>query len=146
MSDPPARRSMGVALLVGVFYVADGLAFGALAQDAPSHRLVVAWRLMAWLTSGIVFTLHVVHEHARSRHSPVRTAIHASFAAALGSFGLAAAALAHALASQTGKPVLLAIALVAWPILTVVPASLVAFALALVLRRIQNPSATGHAS
>jgi hypothetical protein len=60
-------------------------------------------------------------------------------AVALGAFGLAAAATVRALLSGTGNMRLHAIALVAWPMLTAVPAFLVAIAVAAVLARRKPP-------
>jgi hypothetical protein len=60
-------------------------------------------------------------------------------AVALGALALAAAAIFHALFSGTGNTRLLAIALVAWPILTAVPAFLVALAVAAALARRKQP-------
>src|SRR5436309_1103174 len=37
------------AILVGAVYLAVGLTFSALASAAESHRMVVLWRLAAWV-------------------------------------------------------------------------------------------------
>ena len=58
-------------------------------------------------------------------------------AVALGGFGLAAAANIHAVGQGTGNQRLLALALVIWPILTGVPAFLVALVAAAVLARVR---------
>jgi hypothetical protein len=55
----------------------------------------------------------------------------------LGAFGLAAAANIHALIAGTGNQRLLALALVIWPIITGVPAFIVALAAAAGLARIR---------
>jgi hypothetical protein len=81
-------------------------------------------------TCGVAFAIHIGLEHFRLRHSPRRTALHASVAVALGAFALAAAANIHARTAGTGNHGLLALALVIWPILTGVPAFLAAFAAA----------------
>jgi hypothetical protein len=57
-------------------------------------------------------------------------------AVALGALGLAIAANIHALRTGTGNPRLLALALVIWPIITGVPAFIVAFVAAAALVRI----------
>src|SRR5262245_14613621 len=120
MSASGSRSWVGVMLLLGAFYLVDGLVFGALAGAAATPRLVVFWRLAAWFTSGVVFASHVIHERMRLGHAPKVAAFHAALAAALGAGGLAAAALVHALRTGAGAPRLLAIALVAWPLITAV--------------------------
>ena len=123
-------------ILVGVVYLVAGLTFGALA-GASSNRMRVAWRLSAWLISGAAFLAHIWHEHFRLRHSPATTATHASLAVGLGAFGLAVAANIHAQRSGSSHKGALALALVAWPVLTAVPAFVVALGAAalLTLRR-----------
>ena len=128
------------ALLVGVVYLAAGLVFGGLAGLAPSHRMVVAWRLAAWLASAAAFAAHIGYEHFRLRDPPRATALHAAVAVALGAFALAAAANVHELWTARSYRPMLAIALVAWPVATAVPAFLVALAAAAGLAR-ARPSA-----
>lgn len=115
---------LGAVLLVGLLYLLIGIVFAAFAGQA-----VVAWRRAAWVISAALFATHIGYEHARLRSPPRTTALHAALAAALGAFGLAAAATAHAVATARFRGAF-AIALVAWPILTGVPAYLVALALA----------------
>ena len=85
----------------------------------------------------VTFGVHVWYEHFRLRNSPRRTALHASMAVALGAFGLAVAANIHSLQAGTGNRQLLALALVIWPIMTGVPAFVVALAAAFGLARIR---------
>ena len=118
-------------ILLGVVYLVVGLTFGALAGGS-SNRMR-AWRLSAWLTSAAAFLAHIWHEHFRLRHSPATTAMHASLAVGLGAFGLAVAANIHALRSGSAHQVALALSLVAWPLLTAVPAFVVALAAAALL-------------
>lgn len=108
-------------LIVALLYSTIGIAF---AREAG-----VAWRLAAWVISAALFAGHIGYEHARLRSPPRTTALHTSLAVALGAFGLAAAATAHAVATASFRGAFV-IALVAWPILTAVPAYLVALALA----------------
>jgi uncharacterized protein (DUF486 family) len=123
-------------ILVGVVYLVAGLTFGALAGTS-SNRMRVAWRLSAWLTSGAAFLAHIWHGHFRLRHSPATTAMHASLAVGLGAFGLAVAANIHAQQSGSSHRTALALALVVWPLMTAVPAFVVALGAAalLTLRR-----------
>jgi len=74
--------------------------------------------------------MHVGHEHFR-RHSPARlTAWHASVGAALGGFGIALTANIHELGAAAGYRPRMFIALVVWPLLTGVPAFVIALAAA----------------
>ena len=126
-----ARRRWLIAVLVaGAIYLLSGIAFGALAGRAETSQLRVAWRLAAWGISAGAFAVHIGYERIRLRHSSGRTALHVALAAALAAFGLAVAANLHALRAAEGNRRLLAIALVAWPVLTAVPAFLVALATA----------------
>jgi hypothetical protein len=92
----------------------------------------VAWRLVAWAISAVAFAAHIAYDRIRLRSSATATALHASLAVALGAFALAVAANLHAAAAATpgqGRSRLL-VALAAWPLLTAVPAFLVALAAA----------------
>ncbi len=111
-------------LIVALLYLVIGIAFAALAREAG-----VAWRLAAWVISAALFAAHIGYEHARLRSPPRTTALHAALAVALGAFGLAAAATAHAVATASFRGAFV-IALVAWPILTGLPAYVVALAAA----------------
>ena len=114
--------------------MAAGIGFGALAGEAAGDRMRVAWRLGAWLISGIAFAAHLIHDS--SRHASVlATAMHVALGVALGALGLVVAAIGHALTSGSGNLRLLGISLVAWPLLTGAPAFLVALALAALITR-----------
>jgi hypothetical protein len=136
MDESSQQRWRRAVILLGVLYLVVGLTFGALA-GASSNQMRAAWRLSAWLISGAAFLTHIGHEHFRLRHSPATTAMHASLAVGLGAFGLAVAANIHALGSGSTHKRALALALVAWPVLTAVPAFVVALGAAalLTLRR-----------
>ena len=123
-------------LLVGAVYVVVGILFGELAGGAASLRSRVAWRWAAWVVSAIAFGAHIAYEQVRLRRSPRATAFHAASAAALGAFGLAVAANVHAyLASAREHARALALSLVIWPVMTALPAFVVAFATATLLAR-----------
>ncbi len=96
------------------------------------------WRLAAWLTCLVAFAIHIGLEHFQLRNSPLTTSLHAAASVALGAFGLAAAANIHAVNARTGNQRLLAFALVIWPIMTGVPAFLVALAAAAGLSRARS--------
>jgi hypothetical protein len=96
---------------------------------------VFFWRLAAWVVSAAVYAAHISYEHFRFRRSPHAAALHVAFGAAIGAFGLAAAAIVHSLGIGTGNLRLLRIALLVWPLITGVPAYVVAFVLIAVLAR-----------
>jgi hypothetical protein len=135
-----SRGRVRAVLLFGAFYLAVGIVTAALAKGASSHAMVVAWRLAAWVTSGVAFAAHIAYQQMRLRTPPRVTALHAALAAALGAGALAAAALARAAATGTGRPRLLAIAIVVWPVMTFVPAFLAALASATLLDRVRPRS------
>lgn len=127
-----SRRSWVLAMiLVAVAYAVMGVVFAALA-DANHVRL---WRLAAWVGSAVVYAAHIGYEHHQLGSSPRSTALHVAGAAALGAFGLALAANVHALWAASANQYLLAFALVLWPIMTAVPAFVVALAAAAGLAR-----------
>src|SRR5207244_3997266 len=83
-----------------------------------------AWRFSAFVASAGVFVAHFADEHFRVRNAARATAWHASLAVALGGFGLALAANLRNLASASGYRPRMLVALVAWPLLTALPAFL----------------------
>jgi hypothetical protein len=136
MNDSRRRRWHDWVILVAAAYLVIGLTFAALAGSASSLQARVRWRLVAWALSAAAFAAHIAYERLRLRNSSAATALHTSLAVALGALGLAAAANVHAQASAASRqsPRLL-VALVAWPILTAVPAFVVALVAAASLAR-----------
>jgi len=120
-------RSLVTAVLLGVAYVLVGVAFP---NPPASDKWQFAWRLAAWLICAVAFAAHIGYEHFRLCNSPLKTALHVTAAVALGAFGLAIAANMHALQAADGNRRLLGLALVIWPIMTAVPAFLVALTVA----------------
>lgn len=128
-----------IALLVGTMYLVAGIVFGELAGRAVSAQTRVAWRWAAWLVSGALFGAHILYEQIRLRNTPKITALHVSAAAALGAFGLAAAANVHAyVASAHEHALMLALSLAIWPLMTALPAFVVALIAALLLARVRR--------
>ena len=121
-------------ILFAVVYLVVGVAFP---NPSASNKTQFIWRLSAWLICAVAFAIHIGLEHFRLRNSPLRTALHASLAVALGAFGLAGAANIHALKTGTGNHRLLALALVIWPLITGVPAFVVALIAASGLTRMR---------
>ncbi|MDD5544597.1 MAG: hypothetical protein PHX83_15630 [Acidobacteriia bacterium] len=93
----------------------------------------VTWRLAAWIISAAVFAAHITYEQLRRRSSPATTALHTSLAVALGAFAIAVAANVHARAASSYK-YSHALALVAWPVVTALPAYIVALTATAVIR------------
>jgi hypothetical protein len=133
MSVSRQQSWLGTAILTGVLYCAVGVVFAL-----PSHQ-VRMWRLAAWLLSAALYAAHIGYEHFRLGSSPRATALHTALAVAVGAFGLAVAANFHEVWVAAGYRRSLALALVAWPVLTGLPASVVAlvtaYGLALTRRR-----------
>ena len=135
MDDSGRQRWLSTAILVGALYLAVGIASAALAGAAVSHQMRSFWRLSAFAISAVVFGAHIAHEHFRRRNTVRPTAWHASVAVAIGAFALALQANIHDLGSASGYRPRMLIALVAWPLLTAVPAFVVALAAAAGLAR-----------
>lgn len=116
------RRSwFGIAVLVGIVYGAVGV---SLAIPSDHVRL---WRLAAWAISAAIYFLQIGYEHFRLRNSLLASSFHVAVAAAIGGFALALAAFVHSFLILPPYPrSRFHLALVAWPILTGVPAFFVA--------------------
>lgn len=121
-----------IVLLVAVVYLVAGLVSAALSRSAGSSQGREAWRLSAWVISAIAFAAHIYYEQARLRSSPRTTAWHAALAVGLAGFGLAVSASLHGRATNHPFPVY---ALAIWPVMTALPAFVVALVVALVLSR-----------
>jgi len=126
MNASDHQRWLRTVIIVGVVYLVVGIAFGTFAGWSASQQIVVIWRLLAFLLSAVAFAVHIGYEHFHLGNSPRITAAHASAAVALGAFALAVAANVHGLWVGSSYRRLLIFALVAWPLLTAVPAFLVA--------------------
>ena len=132
----PVARALPLVVAAGVAYSAIGLVSAAFAAQAASHQAVVGWRWAAWVASAVVFGAHVAYEQVRLRSSTTMTALRVAAAVGLGAFGLAAAANIHRqMAAPDGHPVGLILSLALWPILTGLPAFVVALVAAALLAR-----------
>jgi hypothetical protein len=119
------------ALLTAGVYAAVGILFALPA----SH--VRVWRLAAWLVSAVAYSIHLSFECFHLRNPSLLGALHVSVAVALGAFGLAVGANVHSLLVGSREHYqLLLLALVAWPVLTALPAFLVALAAGRLLPRL----------
>lgn len=136
MSDRSAqlhRRSwVPTSVFVGIVYAIVGIVF------AVPFTHVKAWRLAAWAISIMAYAAHIGYERFVLQNSPGSASLHVALGVALGAFGLAVGANIHSISSgSTGQHRhLLLLALAIWPVITAVPAFVVAFAANLVLRRV----------
>ena len=135
MNSTEKYRWFSAVIVVGLLYVLVGTVFPNPPVSDPTQFI---WRLAAWIISAVTFGVHFWYEHFRLRNSPRRTALHTSMAVALGAFGLAVAANIHSLQTGAGNRQLLALALVIWPIMTGMPAFVVALVAAFGLARIRS--------
>ena len=128
-------------LFLGVLYWGVGILFGILAGQATSPEMRIAWRRAAWVVSAIAFGAHVIYDQVRLLGSPRITALRVSSAAALGAFGLAVAANIHARSvAPDQRPPNLPLSLALWPVLTGLPAFVVALVSAVLLDRARRGS------
>jgi hypothetical protein len=121
-----------MVVLVGVGYALVGVVFAV-----PTTH-VRAWRLAAWAVSAVGYAAHIAYERFRLQNSPGSAALHVAFAAALGAFGLAVGANIHSLSTGSADQHrrLLLLSLGIWPVITALPAFLVALGASLVLGRV----------
>lgn len=123
-------------ILTGLVYIVIGVVAVGFAGSAASAHSRNAWRFAAWLSSVIAFAIHVAYERFRGDATAVRSARYAAGAVALGAFALAAVGpvRSHWAADNFWRTVGLSVVL--WPLLTGIPAFLVAFVFGSFLGRI----------
>jgi len=124
LSTSGKYRWLPAVILFGLVYLVVGVAFP---NPSAANRMQFIWRLAAWLICAVAFAIHIGLEHFRFRNAPRSTALHAAVSVALAAFGLAAAANIHAVTTGSGNQRLLALALLIWPIMTGVPAFVIAW-------------------
>lgn len=130
--------ALRVVLLLSAVYATAGIVFGRLAGQAATPQERVGWRWAAWIVSAVAFGAHIVYEQIRVRSSPRITALRVASAAGLGAFGLAVAANVHAqTVSQREHSLALALSLAIWPVITALPAFVVALVAAMLLARVR---------
>ena len=132
MGELPRQSWARMAVFLGIGYALVGIVFAIPATH------VKAWRLAAWVVSAIGYAAHIAYERFRLQNSPASAALHVAFAVALGAFGLAAGANIHSLSagSTNQHRQLLLLSLGIWPVITALPAFLVAFGTSIVLARV----------
>jgi len=130
MDESRSHSWVSTAVLLGIGYATVGIVFAV-----PTSQ-VQAWRLAAWAVSAIGYAAHIAYERFRLQNSPGSAALHVAFAVAIGAFGLAVGANIHSLSvgSSLHRHLLL-LSLGVWPVMTALPAFLVAFGTNMVLAR-----------
>jgi len=136
------RTRVGTLLFASAAYVIIGTATAALAGIASSPAGVKAWRLAAWLLSLGVFATHIVSERRRQL-PPVSVATSVALAVALGAFVVAALGPFRAHLGDPSRLKLALLSLIAWPLLTGIPAFVVAL---LVTLGLEHSTAIGRTS
>ena len=126
------------AILFGLGYFLVGRLFAVPGEHAH------AWRLAAWVVSLLIYTTHFRIERARPSTPPRVVASHVATAVAIGAFALAVALTIRSIAAQGSLRMTWVLALVLFPLVTAVPAFLVALAAAIVAAR--RSRASGQAS
>ena len=126
------------AATAALAYPIEGVVLALPTQFAPSHVAVVAWRLFAWAVAAVTFVLHLGYEHRRLGSPPARGAFHCAAAVAAGGFLLALWIVARpawdpAAHSSRFAP----LALIAFPLMTGVPAFIVGLGALALLRRVR---------
>jgi len=121
-------------LLFAVIYPIVGVTFAIPANSAVGE-VRFGWRLAAWLVSALTFAVHIAYEHFRERNPPLRAALHVAGAVAIGAFLLAVWVNVHS--HQKGYAPL---ALILFPAVTAVPAFVIAWPAALILRVLKRRS------
>jgi len=131
MNASGTRSWIRVVILVGVLYFVVGKVFAL-----PSGN-VKLWRLAAWVVCGAVYAAHIGYEHFRLRLRFQVTALHTALAVALGAFLLAVAATINAMVAVSHAHYWrYLLAFILWPVITAVPAFLVALVAAAILDRL----------
>jgi len=123
------RAWIPAALIVGGIYLFVGRVFALPADHAR------AWRLAAWVVSGLAYAAHLWHEYSKLHSSSRVAAWHVAVAVAIGAFSLAIAGMIHSLSRDASIWAKWLIALIAWPAITAIPAYLVALAAGAVFAR-----------
>ena len=143
MEETRHRQWLWILLAGGVAYLIIGQVFAFFAGAAASANTRLAWRLAAWILSGVLFTLHIRFERTRFHSTAKTTAMRTSLAVGLGAFLIAVVAIARTRVNPAPISLRL-LALVLFPLITMLPAFLVAFVLASTLWK-PRPSTASEA-
>ena len=134
------RKHSICLLVIGIIYAVVGIGFGEIAKHVTTEQSR-AWRFGAWIVCGIVYAVHFGWEQLRIQQRSTSVALNVAMAVGLGGFLLAVAAGVHALTVEAHAPLWLhAVALIAWPIFTGVPAFIVTLIISAILSRLRMTS------
>ena len=131
-------------LLAGIAYLVIGFVTAVLARGSPAA--VTGWRLVAWVLSALVFVSHVAVAQRQRDRSPVVAAVEVAVAVGLGALGLA---IVGPVRSHWNDPNVMRVALlsvVLWPLLTGLPAFVVALAGGHSIRRLRRSAGDSSSS
>ena len=123
---------MTVALLAGAGYFLIGRLFP---QPAAHLR---AWRVAAWVASGCVYATHICYEQFALGHSIRSTALHVATAVGAGGLALAIAGMIRSVSITGSLQFTWLLAIVVWPLVTAVPAFVVALPAGAIVRRFRR--------
>jgi hypothetical protein len=131
MGESPRQPWVRAVVALSIGYALVGIVFAVPATH------VRAWRLAAWVASAIGYAAHIAYERLGLRHAPRSAALHVGSAVALGAFGLAVGANLHSLyvGSTSQHRALLLLSLGVWPLITALPAFLLALSISAALAR-----------
>ena len=134
MEGSGTMRSPLSVILFSVAYIAVGIVTADFAASAASIQGQTAWRLIAWGVSLLVYGAQLIVERVRFNSTTLRTALRASGAVAIAAFALAAAGPVW---THWGKPdqQRALTALLLWPVLTGLPAFVLALGAGAVIGR-----------
>lgn len=116
---------MWTLLLASAGYIVAGTLPAVVADMSPWPVPAQLWRIAAWGLSLVVFLLHSAAERRR-RTQPLRAAMYVAFAVALGAACVAAVGPLRAHWVEPARLRLILLSVVAWPLLTGIPAFFVA--------------------
>ena len=140
MNTSDRKQWIRVVLLLGALYFIVNFASSRLGAWPVTNSLAKTWNRLGFLISAVAFALHIGYEHFRQKTPPRRTASHVALAVALGAFGLAVAANLHGYWVSSSNQRSLVFALVSWPLVTGLPAFLIALISASALRLVRLSS------
>lgn len=127
------QRKVGIILLAGAAYILIGTGTAILAASSAGK----GWRLAAWLLSLVVFSVHFAIERS-SDSRRARVAARVALAVAIGAFGVAALGPIRTHWADPARLRLVLLSLVAWPVLTGLPAFVVALLAGIGLDRLSS--------
>jgi hypothetical protein len=132
MGESSRQPWVRAVVLLGILYALVGIVFAV-----PATHVQV-WRVAAWVVSAIGYAAHIAYERFQLQNPPRSAALHVAFAVAIGAFGLAVGANIHSLSIESSNQhrLLLRLSLGIWPVMTALPAFLLALGISAALARV----------